>query len=94
VLSLVIGFLATIAGGTDRQLDASTEASGPHVFAVRFGAVRQGTSTSTATRPTFVTIMIRPSCRDGMAIICHCSPFGKSEIFFILGLDTTSENQN
>jgi hypothetical protein len=30
-LSLVIGFLATIAGGTDRQLDASTEASGPHV---------------------------------------------------------------
>ena len=41
-LSLVIGVLATIAGGTDRQLDASTEASGPHVFAVRFGAVRQG----------------------------------------------------
>src|SRR5882757_8528548 len=35
-----------------RQLDASTEASGPHVFAVRFNAVRQGTSASTATRPT------------------------------------------
>src|SRR5882762_11937491 len=29
-LSLVTGFLATIIGGTDRQLDASTGASGPH----------------------------------------------------------------
>jgi hypothetical protein len=35
-LSPVIGFLATVAGGNDfRQLDASTEASGPHTFAVR-----------------------------------------------------------
>jgi len=40
-LSPVIGFLATVIGGTYRQLDASTEASGPHVFAVRFRAVRQ-----------------------------------------------------
>src|SRR5712671_3092025 len=40
-LSLVIGFLATIIGGTDRQLDASTGASGPHVFAVRFSHARQ-----------------------------------------------------
>jgi hypothetical protein len=42
VVSPVIGFLATVAGGNDfRQLDASTEASGPHDFAVRLSAVRQ-----------------------------------------------------
>src|SRR6266581_7153984 len=41
VLSPVIGFLATVAGGTDRRLDASTEASGPHDFAVRVGTVRR-----------------------------------------------------
>jgi hypothetical protein len=41
VLSLVTGFLATIIDGTYRQLDASTGASGPHDFAVRFSAVRQ-----------------------------------------------------
>jgi len=41
VLSPVIGFLATVAGGTYRQLDASTEASGPHVFAVRVRHVRR-----------------------------------------------------
>jgi len=40
-LSPAIGFLATVAAGTYRQLDASTEASGPHVFAVRFSALRQ-----------------------------------------------------
>ena len=40
-LSPVIGFLATVAGGKLRRLDASTEASGPHGFAVRIGAVRQ-----------------------------------------------------
>ena len=37
----MIGFLATVAGGKLRRLDASTEASGPHGFAVRIGAVRQ-----------------------------------------------------
>jgi hypothetical protein len=40
-LSLVIGFLATIAGRTYRQLDASTEASGPHAFAVHVSHARQ-----------------------------------------------------
>ena len=40
-LSLVIGVLATIAGGTDRQLDASTEASGPHVYILVFGETRR-----------------------------------------------------
>jgi hypothetical protein len=43
-LSLVTGFLATIIGGTYRQLDASTGASGPHVFAVRSTRLRQKAS--------------------------------------------------
>src|SRR6266568_6383126 len=42
-LSPVIGFLATVAPKklASRELDASAEASGPHVFAVRFSAVRR-----------------------------------------------------
>jgi hypothetical protein len=40
-LSPVIGFLATVADGLVRQLDASVGASGPHVFAVRVGIARQ-----------------------------------------------------
>ena len=40
VLSPVIGFLATVIGGTYHRLDASTEASGPHVFAVRVCTIR------------------------------------------------------
>jgi hypothetical protein len=40
VLSLVIGFLATITGGYYRRLGASVEASGPHVFTARSRAVR------------------------------------------------------
>src|SRR5882672_8789976 len=44
---------------------------------------------STAPRPTFVTIMIRPSERDGMATDMPLfRPSGKAEIFFISGLDT------
>jgi len=35
------GFLATVTCGSLRKLDASVGASGPHDFAVRFGAVRQ-----------------------------------------------------
>src|SRR5205807_2162999 len=37
------GFLATIACGSLRQLDASVGASGPHGFAVRYGIVRLAT---------------------------------------------------
>src|SRR6266700_1334119 len=33
-------FLATIARGSHRELDASVGASGPHVFAVRLSALR------------------------------------------------------
>jgi hypothetical protein len=38
----VIGFLATVISEkfSSRQLDASTEASGPHDFAVRIGIAR------------------------------------------------------
>jgi hypothetical protein len=43
VISPVIGFLATVAREkfSSRELDTSTEVSGPHDFAVRFSAVRQ-----------------------------------------------------
>ena len=41
VISPATGFLATVISGTYRKLDASTGASGPHVFAVRFSAVRR-----------------------------------------------------
>ena len=50
-----------------RCIDASTATSGPHDFTVRFSAVRYRHFASTATRPTIVTIVIRPSERDGMA---------------------------
>ncbi len=65
VISPVIGFLATVIGGTYRQLDASTEASGPHDFAVRIRTVVTGTSASTATRPSFVTTADAPLVGTG-----------------------------
>src|SRR5882672_2435987 len=41
--------------------------------------------------PTFVTIMIRPSYRDGMARTCRDDlPDGESGIFFETGLDSKS----
>src|SRR5882672_12529956 len=41
--------------------------------------------------PTFVTIMIRPSSRDGMARTCRDDlPDGESGIFFETGLDSKS----
>jgi hypothetical protein len=43
VLSPVTGLFATVARGHRfRKLDASIGASGPHAFAVRFHAFRQG----------------------------------------------------
>jgi hypothetical protein len=46
----------------NRQLDASTAASGPHDFAVRIGHVRLfAPAASTASHRTFVTIASRPS---------------------------------
>ena len=41
VLSPVIGLLTPSLAKKLRQLDAGTEASGPHVFAVRVGIARQ-----------------------------------------------------
>jgi hypothetical protein len=41
VISPAIGFLATVACGTDRKLDTSTEVSGPYDFAIRFQRPRQ-----------------------------------------------------
>jgi hypothetical protein len=90
-LSPVIGFLATVIGGTaldplgsmrNRQLDASTEASGPHVFAVRVGAVRRGHLHVHRNPPLVGNDGRRPSEWDGMAIdvplIC---PSGKAKYF-------------
>src|SRR6266702_992768 len=78
VISPVNGFLATVIGGTCRQLDASTAASGPHVFAVRTSRARL----SQLLRPPLPVprrdVGQRPSCRDGtgkdVPLIC---PSGK-----------------
>ena len=67
-LSPVIGFLATVIGGTYRQLDASTEASGPHVFAVRIRAVRQRHIRVHRSLSHVRDDGRRPSWRDRMAI--------------------------
>jgi hypothetical protein len=48
------------------RLDASVGASGPHDFAVRVSAVRLArAAASTVSRPTSVTIAIRPSLGTG-----------------------------
>ena len=62
-LSPVNGSFATVAaqGVNPTQLDASTAASGPHDFAVRFMRVRLAHSASTASHRAFVTIATRPS---------------------------------
>ena len=69
VLSPVIGFLATVAGGKPRRLDASTEASGPHGFAVR--ETRRSSRAHPRPphpAPTFVTIASAPLAeQDGSA---------------------------
>jgi hypothetical protein len=50
-----------------QELDAGVEASGPHDFAVREKALSSlAPLASTASRPAYATIMIRPSVgRDG-----------------------------
>jgi hypothetical protein len=88
-LSPVIGFLATVAGGKLRRLDASTEASGPHGFAVRKPA-RSSVAplASTASNPASVTIAIRPSSGvDGGGYTGDLG-FRKTRIFFLMGLDS------
>jgi hypothetical protein len=62
VISPVIGFLATvISEKSSRQLDTSTEVSGPHAFAVRRQALSsEAQPASIASSPASVTIAIRP----------------------------------
>jgi hypothetical protein len=68
-LSLVIGFLATIAPEklASQVLDASTEASGPHAFVVRVSAPRQRRLRVHRNPPLVRDDGQRPSSRDGMA---------------------------
>src|SRR5438876_2128446 len=70
VLSPAIGFLATVAPKklASRELDASAEASGPHVFAVRFSAVRRRHLRVHRTPSNVRDDGQRPSEQDGMAI--------------------------
>jgi hypothetical protein len=84
VLSPVTGLFATVVRRSLDELDASVGASGPHDFAVRnqhrssFEA-----AASTASRPAFVTIAKRPSCRDGMERVCRDDlPDRQSGMFF------------
>ena len=83
------GFLVTVAGGKfSRQLDASVEASGPHDFAVRIRAVRQGHfHVHRIPHPTSVTTAKRPSCGHETAIHWTDLAFLKIRIFFREGLD-------
>jgi hypothetical protein len=63
-LSPVIGFLATVISEkfSSRQLDTSTEMSGPHAFAVRKQALSSvAPPASITSSPASVTIAIRPS---------------------------------
>ena len=76
VLSPVNGSFATVAPGklVSQELDASTAASGPHDFAVRFTPHSSDmASASTASHRTFVTIAIAPlsgETRGIMPLIC------------------------
>ena len=90
VLSPENGSFASVApreAVASRCIDASTAASGPHVFAVRISAVRQGASASTAPCPAFRDDRERPSWwgrMDGVvALICAS---GKAKYFSIRGL--------
>jgi len=83
-----------------RQLDASVGASGPHDFAVRFGAIRPhecaDAATSIASNPASVTIAIRPSEGSDGESSKFDLPDARSEIFLQRGLDrkncTTVQN--
>ena len=71
------------------QLDAGVEASGPHVFAVRNACSRRKRRlASTASRPTTVTIMSRPSGRTGRRRYRTDLGVRKTRIFLQTGLDT------
>jgi len=64
----VIGFLATIVRKklASQELDASTEASGPHAFVVRDSTVRQRRLRVHRNPPLVRDDGQRPSSRDGI----------------------------
>ncbi len=73
-------------GSVSCQLDASVEASGPHDFAVRVRAVRQGHfHVHRIPHPTSVTTAKRPSCGHETAIHWTDLVFLKIRIFFLKG---------
>ena len=75
-------------------IDASTATSGPHAFAVRVGRARLSQLPRPPhPRPTFVTIASAPLVGTGCMRYSADLAFGKSEIFFILGLDIYSDNR-
>jgi len=96
VLSPVIGFLATVALEklASQELDASAEASGPHVFAVRFSTVRRRHLRVHRNPSNVRDDGQRPSEQDGMHAMYGDLGCKKTEIFLIRGLDTISENKN
>jgi len=88
-LSLVIGFLATIVPEklASRELDASTEASGPRAFVVRDSAVRQRRLRVHRNPPLVRDDGQRPSSRDGMAVnMLHIFLSVKAKYFRFQGL--------
>src|SRR3984957_14441111 len=63
------GLLATVACAPSRRLDTSVGVPEPHDFARPPQAPASETpSASTASRPAFATIMIRPFWWDGMEV--------------------------
>src|SRR5277367_2866334 len=72
-----------------RKLDASVEASGPHVFAVRFSAVRYRRIHVHRIPPRVRDDREPPLMWDGTALICEVIWVGREEeIFLRTGLDT------
>src|SRR4029077_10439223 len=89
VVALVTGFLATIVVGSFRfrKLDASTGASGPHVFTVRNSPFVSRATASTATCPSFATMANAPLVgQDGGSHKVDL-PDGATGIFLRAGLD-------
>jgi hypothetical protein len=88
VLSPVIGLVVTVICVSKHRFDASVEASGPHDFAVRLGAVRQR-----HLRVHRIPPRVRDDTRyaplvgrDGADYCGDLRP-EETEIFFEMGLD-------
>jgi hypothetical protein len=83
------GFVASVAGENDfAKLDAGVEASGPHVFAVRFSAVRRRHIRVHRIPPRVRDDREPPLRWDETTEICEVIWVGREEeIFFQKGLD-------